>query len=189
MRQAGEVIRSDVGFFPDGRPKGNGTAVFVTPEEARAAIGTLARTRAASELTLFQKCSTATTGLAAFSRFARIDSPVRPEAVVVVSAEASAAASEAVSAAVVSEVVSTGRVFEAGSGVVSAAGLAVAVWVWGAVGCTLKLRARREGGTSATTCMRTTTGLKGRVVCRWTARGRVWRPSPPSRTSRSWFAT
>jgi RNA recognition motif-containing protein len=39
MRQAGEVIRADIGFFPDGRPKGNGTAVFVNPEDARAAIG------------------------------------------------------------------------------------------------------------------------------------------------------
>jgi hypothetical protein len=129
MRQAGEVIRSDVGFFPDGRPKGNGTAVFVSPEEARAAIGTSTRARAGSELNPFQRCSMATTGLAAFSRSARIGSPVRPEAVVVDSAEASAAVSEVVSAVVVSEVVSTGRVYEAGSGVVSAAGLAVAVWV------------------------------------------------------------
>jgi len=39
MRQAGEVIRTDVGFFPDGRPKGNGTVVFVQPDGARAAIG------------------------------------------------------------------------------------------------------------------------------------------------------
>jgi hypothetical protein len=46
MRQAGEVIRSDVGFFPDGRPKGNGTAVFVNPEDARAAIGTSTRASA-----------------------------------------------------------------------------------------------------------------------------------------------
>lgn len=39
MRQAGEVIRADVGMFPDGRPKGNGTVVFVNPEDAKAAIG------------------------------------------------------------------------------------------------------------------------------------------------------
>ena len=41
MRQAGEVIRADVGIMPDGRPKGNGTVVFVNPEDARAAIGKL----------------------------------------------------------------------------------------------------------------------------------------------------
>jgi len=38
MRQAGEVIRSDIGFHPDGRPKGNGTVVFVDPEGAKTAI-------------------------------------------------------------------------------------------------------------------------------------------------------
>lgn len=41
MRQSGEVIRADVGMFPDGRPKGNGTVVFVNPEDAKAAIGEL----------------------------------------------------------------------------------------------------------------------------------------------------
>jgi RNA recognition motif-containing protein len=39
FREAGEVIRADVGMTPDGRPKGNGTVVFVTPESAAAAIG------------------------------------------------------------------------------------------------------------------------------------------------------
>ncbi|WWC73826.1 uncharacterized protein I206_107798 [Kwoniella pini CBS 10737] len=38
MRQAGEVIRADVGVHPDGNPRGNGTVVFVNPEDARAAI-------------------------------------------------------------------------------------------------------------------------------------------------------
>ncbi|OCF73339.1 RNP domain-containing protein [Kwoniella mangroviensis CBS 8886] len=38
MRQAGEVIRADINFHPDGTPKGNGTVVFVNPEDARAAI-------------------------------------------------------------------------------------------------------------------------------------------------------
>ncbi|TXT12990.1 hypothetical protein VHUM_01391 [Vanrija humicola] len=38
MRQAGEVIRADVGVSPDGRPKGNGTVVFADPEAARSAI-------------------------------------------------------------------------------------------------------------------------------------------------------
>lgn len=38
MRQAGEVIRADVGVSPDGRPKGNGTVVFADPEAARQAI-------------------------------------------------------------------------------------------------------------------------------------------------------
>lgn len=39
MRQAGEVIRSDIGMHMDGTPKGNGTVVFTDPEFARAAIG------------------------------------------------------------------------------------------------------------------------------------------------------
>lgn len=39
MRQAGEVVRADVGMYADGRPKGNGTVMFSSPEEARAAIG------------------------------------------------------------------------------------------------------------------------------------------------------
>ena len=39
MRQAGEVIRADIGMMMDGRPKGNGTVVFVSPEDARNAIG------------------------------------------------------------------------------------------------------------------------------------------------------
>ena len=39
MRQAGEVIRTDVGMHMDGRPKGNGTVVFVDAEGARSAIG------------------------------------------------------------------------------------------------------------------------------------------------------
>lgn len=38
MRQAGEVVRADVGMTADGRPKGNGTVVFSDPESARAAI-------------------------------------------------------------------------------------------------------------------------------------------------------
>lgn len=38
MRQAGEVIRSDIGMHMDGTPKGNGTVVFTDPEFARAAI-------------------------------------------------------------------------------------------------------------------------------------------------------
>ncbi|KAK4685964.1 hypothetical protein P7C73_g4167, partial [Tremellales sp. Uapishka_1] len=38
FRQAGEVIRADVNMTMDGRPKGTGTVVFVTPEEARGAI-------------------------------------------------------------------------------------------------------------------------------------------------------
>jgi len=39
FRQAGDVIRADVGMTMDGRPKGNGTVVFVNPESARQAIG------------------------------------------------------------------------------------------------------------------------------------------------------
>lgn len=39
MRQAGEVVRADVGMTADGRPKGNGTVVFTDPESAKAAIG------------------------------------------------------------------------------------------------------------------------------------------------------
>lgn len=39
MRQAGEVIRTDIGMHMDGRPKGTGTVVFVDPEGAKAAIG------------------------------------------------------------------------------------------------------------------------------------------------------
>lgn len=38
MRGAGEVIRADVGITPDGRPKGNGTVVFVDVQGAQAAI-------------------------------------------------------------------------------------------------------------------------------------------------------
>ncbi|KLT45841.1 RNA-binding domain-containing protein [Cutaneotrichosporon oleaginosum] len=38
MRQAGEVIRADVGMTPDGRPKGNGTVVFVDAQGAASAI-------------------------------------------------------------------------------------------------------------------------------------------------------
>nr|XP_019043686.1 RNP domain-containing protein [Kwoniella bestiolae CBS 10118]OCF22616.1 RNP domain-containing protein [Kwoniella bestiolae CBS 10118] len=38
MRQAGEVIRADINFHPDGNPRGNGTVVFVNPDDARAAI-------------------------------------------------------------------------------------------------------------------------------------------------------
>ncbi|KAK8849790.1 hypothetical protein IAR55_005126 [Kwoniella newhampshirensis] len=38
MRQAGEVIRADIGMHMDGTPKGNGTVVFVNPEDAKAAI-------------------------------------------------------------------------------------------------------------------------------------------------------
>lgn len=45
MRQAGEVIRSDVGVYPDGSPKGNGTVVFVNPQDAKAAIGKLNQPR------------------------------------------------------------------------------------------------------------------------------------------------
>lgn len=41
MRQAGEVIRADIGMTPDGQPKGNGTVVFVNPQDAKAAIGKL----------------------------------------------------------------------------------------------------------------------------------------------------
>jgi hypothetical protein len=52
MRQAGEVIRTDVGMHPDGTPKGSGTVVFINPADARAAIGELPRTCArAPELT------------------------------------------------------------------------------------------------------------------------------------------
>lgn len=40
MRGAGEVIRADIGMTPDGRPKGNGTVVFVDPEGAQNAIRT-----------------------------------------------------------------------------------------------------------------------------------------------------
>jgi hypothetical protein len=43
MRQAGEVIRADIGMTPDGQPKGNGTVVFVNPQDAKAAIGKLFR--------------------------------------------------------------------------------------------------------------------------------------------------
>lgn len=39
MRQAGEVIRTDVAMYPDGSPKGNGTVVFINPQDAKAAIG------------------------------------------------------------------------------------------------------------------------------------------------------
>lgn len=42
MRQAGEVIRTDVAMYPDGSPKGNGTVVFINPQDAKAAIGKLA---------------------------------------------------------------------------------------------------------------------------------------------------
>ncbi|ORY34640.1 hypothetical protein BCR39DRAFT_513770 [Naematelia encephala] len=38
FRQAGEVIRADIGMTPDGRAKGNGTVVFSDPEGAKAAI-------------------------------------------------------------------------------------------------------------------------------------------------------
>ncbi|KAI9638822.1 uncharacterized protein MKK02DRAFT_31135 [Dioszegia hungarica] len=38
MRQSGEVIRADIGMSHDGQPKGNGTVVFVNPDDARAAI-------------------------------------------------------------------------------------------------------------------------------------------------------
>lgn len=38
MRQAGEVIRADIGFRPDGTPKGNGTVVFLNADDAKAAI-------------------------------------------------------------------------------------------------------------------------------------------------------
>lgn len=38
MRGAGEVIRADIGMTPDGRPKGNGTVVFVEAEGAQNAI-------------------------------------------------------------------------------------------------------------------------------------------------------
>ncbi|BEI90470.1 uncharacterized protein CcaverHIS019_0305400 [Cutaneotrichosporon cavernicola] len=38
MRQAGEVIRADVAMTPDGRPKGNGTVVFVDAQGAANAI-------------------------------------------------------------------------------------------------------------------------------------------------------
>jgi hypothetical protein len=41
MRQAGEVIRADIGMTPDGQPKGNGTVVFINPQDAKAAIGML----------------------------------------------------------------------------------------------------------------------------------------------------
>lgn len=38
MRQAGEVIRADVGVHMDGTPKGNGTVTFLNPDDARAAV-------------------------------------------------------------------------------------------------------------------------------------------------------
>lgn len=38
MRQAGEVIRTDIGMTFDGRPKGSGTVVFVDPQGAKSAI-------------------------------------------------------------------------------------------------------------------------------------------------------
>ena len=41
MRQAGEVIRTDIGMHFDGRPKGNGTVVFASADDAKAAIGKL----------------------------------------------------------------------------------------------------------------------------------------------------
>jgi len=71
MRQAGEVIRSDVGFFPDGRPKGNGTVVFVQPDSARAAIGEYEQCFSREAELMAQKCSTALTGSETSSKFAR----------------------------------------------------------------------------------------------------------------------
>jgi hypothetical protein len=40
MRQAGEVVRADIGMTFDGRAKGNGTVVFLNPQEAQNAIRT-----------------------------------------------------------------------------------------------------------------------------------------------------
>lgn len=51
MRQAGEVIRTDVGMYPDGTPKGNGTVVFANPDDAKAAIGEFVLCTCKSQLT------------------------------------------------------------------------------------------------------------------------------------------
>lgn len=71
MRQAGEVIRADVGMLMDGRPKGNGTVVFVNPEDARNAIGMMLYEPADQLLTATQRCSTASIGSATSSKSAR----------------------------------------------------------------------------------------------------------------------
>jgi hypothetical protein len=71
MRQAGEVIRTDVGMHPDGTPKGSGTVVFINPADARAAIGELPRTCARAPELTGQRCSTALTGLATSWKFER----------------------------------------------------------------------------------------------------------------------
>lgn len=79
MRQAGEVIRTDIATYPDGSPKGNGTVVFVNPQDAKAAIGKSLQ----PALTLgshadYQKCSTVSTGSATFLKSEKTDSPVWP---------------------------------------------------------------------------------------------------------------
>jgi len=53
FRQAGEVIRADVGMRMDGSPKGSGTVVFVEPEGARAAIGAFSFLSMADEIEMF----------------------------------------------------------------------------------------------------------------------------------------
>lgn len=62
MRQAGEVIRTDVGMHPDGTPKGSGTVVFINPQDARAAIGEFPISRSHLTELMEQRCSTASTG-------------------------------------------------------------------------------------------------------------------------------
>jgi hypothetical protein len=64
MRQAGEVIRTDVAMHPDGTPKGNGTVVFINPVDARAAIGELPCSSSRGPKLIEQKCLMALIGLA-----------------------------------------------------------------------------------------------------------------------------
>jgi hypothetical protein len=68
MRQAGEVIRTDVAMHPDGTPKGNGTVVFINPSDARAAIGEFPSHGAVADE---QKCSTVSTGSETSLKFER----------------------------------------------------------------------------------------------------------------------
>jgi hypothetical protein len=70
MRQAGEVIRTDVAMHPDGNPKGNGTVVFINPQDALAAIGESLLSCSMIWLTK-QRCSMALTGSATFSKSER----------------------------------------------------------------------------------------------------------------------
>lgn len=39
FREAGSIIRADIAYFPDGRPKGNGIVVYEHHDDAKNAIG------------------------------------------------------------------------------------------------------------------------------------------------------